>query len=141
MQIHQLPGYIQCIYLVQEGDHLMLLDGASRADVPNITHYIESTLNLPLSALRIIAVTHMHPDHAGAAVKLRELTGARILTCQKTAQWYAGLSGTLMHLTDIILTFWVAGRLGKPRKNIWYSKRLNADIAARDGESVPDFPD
>ncbi|GAL35099.1 Zn-dependent hydrolase [Vibrio maritimus] len=40
MKIHQISGYIQQIYLAEYPDKLLLLDGASRADVGTILRYI-----------------------------------------------------------------------------------------------------
>ena len=141
MKIHHLEGYIQSIYLVEYSHGLLLLDGCSRADVPRLREFIESDLGRPFNDLKIVIVTHMHPDHAGAANKLRKLCGAEIVSADKAHQWYRGWNGFLMHLSDIILTFWVAGRLGKPKKNLWYSASLNPDHALLDGSPVPYFPD
>ncbi|GAL18846.1 Zn-dependent hydrolase [Vibrio maritimus] len=40
MKIHQISGYIQQIYLAEYPEKLLLLDGASRADVGTILRYI-----------------------------------------------------------------------------------------------------
>lgn len=116
MHIHKLKGYIQNIYLVEYAHGLLLLDGCSQADVRRVTEFIEQKLQRPVSDLIALVVTHMHPDHAGGAHKLRELTGCRIFAHPKAARWYTGLGGRLAHIIDIGLALWVAGRLGKPRK-------------------------
>ena len=116
MKLHQLNGYIQTIYLVEYPHGLMLLDGCSRADVSLISSFITDTLKRPVTDLKVIIVTHMHPDHAGAAAALRKITGSKIIAADVDTQWYAGISGRLMHLTDIILAHWVAGRIGKKRR-------------------------
>ena len=90
MNIHTLAGYIQHIYLVEDSKGLLLLDGCSRADVDNVCRYITQTLGRPLSDLKLIVVTHMHPDHAGGAIKLRERTGAQVASHPKAINWYAG---------------------------------------------------
>ena len=79
MKIHSIPGYIQAIYLIEDEAGLMLLDGASRADVDVITAFISQTLKRPLSDLKYVIVTHMHPDHAGADShrRYRAGTGSR----------------------------------------------------------------
>ncbi len=103
MKIHQISGYIQQIYLAEYPDKLLLLDGASRADVGTILRYIRDELNRPVSDLKAIVVTHMHPDHAGAAHRLKALTGAEIVSNEQPKAWYAGIDGVAMHLTDLIL--------------------------------------
>ena len=139
MKMHQLDGYIQKIYLVEYDHGLMLLDGCCRADVSLISEYISETLGRPLSDLKLVVVTHMHPDHAGAAHKLRQISGCKIASGAQTRPWYRGLSGMLMFVTDIILTWWVAGRVGRPRKNILYSPVLKPDVMLKDGDRLVDF--
>ena len=141
MQLHRLQGYIQNIYLVQEDAGLFLLDGCSRADIATVCDYIQQQLGLPLTALKLIMVTHMHPDHAGGAHKLRRLSGARIACHPKARRWYAGLLGRTAHLIDVSLTWWVASRLSKPKRYIWYNPILKPDILLSDEQPVPGFPD
>ena len=141
MQLHQLSGYIQSIYLAVYDDKILLLDGCCKADVKLITRYIEHDLNRPLTHLKTCVVTHMHPDHSGAANLLKQQTGCNIVTSNVTGNWYSGLDGWLMFVTDIILAKWVAGRLGKPRANIWYLPRLKNPIKVNDGGLIPGFED
>lgn len=139
MELHHIKGYIQDTWLVQEDERLLLLDGASRADVKPICRFITEELKLPLANLKTIVVTHMHPDHAGGAHALRQVTGATIATADVPGHWYGGWDGLLMQWTDLILAQWVAGRMKKRRKFIWYSPWLKPDIKLSDGDTVPGF--
>ncbi|MFD2166188.1 MBL fold metallo-hydrolase [Thalassotalea euphylliae] len=139
--LYELDGHIQSIYLVKQADKLLLLDGCCRADVNDLSTFIRSTLGLPLCALSLVVVTHMHPDHAGAAHKLRQLTGAKIASANVSGHWYTGLDGILMHITDIALAGWVAKRKGKPRRYLWYSRKLHPDILLDDNDTLPGFPE
>jgi glyoxylase-like metal-dependent hydrolase (beta-lactamase superfamily II) len=139
MKIHHIKGYVQSIYLVEYPDKLMLLDGCCRADIATVTDFITNELKREVSDLDTIVVTHMHPDHAGGAHKLRRLTGCKIVTAKTDRHWYRGVSGMLMHWTDMILAIWVAGRLGKEKRNLWYSPWLKPDIMLTDGENIPGF--
>ncbi|KFA98799.1 MBL fold metallo-hydrolase [Vibrio sp. ER1A] len=141
MKIHHIKGYIQQIYLVEYPDKLLLLDGASRADVGTILRFITNDLQRQVSDLKVIVVTHMHPDHAGAAHRLKAITGAKIVSAAKERDWYSGIDGFLMHVTDLVLAWYMAKRLGQPRKNLWYKKALNADYQLIDGDTVPLFDD
>jgi glyoxylase-like metal-dependent hydrolase (beta-lactamase superfamily II) len=141
MKLHRIEGYIQQIYLAEYEDKLMLLDGASRADIPPIRHYITEELAMPFCALKVVVVTHMHPDHAGAAHKLRQLTGCKIVSTKKCSQWYSGVSGGLMFATDLLLATWVASRKCKPKRWLGYPPYLRADIKLADGEAIPGFED
>jgi glyoxylase-like metal-dependent hydrolase (beta-lactamase superfamily II) len=139
LKIHQLRGHIQSIYLVEYPQNLLLLDGCCRADISMLEQFITGNLNRPFSDLKLIVVTHMHPDHAGAAQQLRKITGCKIASANMSRQWYAGLSGRFMHLIDIALATWVASRMGKARKNLWYSPHLKADYALTDQDTLPGF--
>ncbi|WP_407333182.1 MBL fold metallo-hydrolase [Enterovibrio sp. 27052020O] len=139
--LHQLDGYIQSIYLAEYEDKLLLLDGCSRADIGVVARFITQTLRRPLSDLKIIVVTHMHPDHAGGAHRLREITGARIVASLTKGQWYQGLDGILMFWSDMLLAKWMAKRKGKPAKRVRYSRKLTADHYVADGEILPVFTD
>ncbi|MEW9797978.1 MBL fold metallo-hydrolase [Alteromonas sp. CYL-A6] len=138
MKLHKIKGYIQFIYLIEQAHGLMLLDGCSRADVDRVCTFINE-LGRDVSELKWIVVTHMHPDHAGGAHALRKRSGAKILAHPKAPLWYRGAMGWLAHVIDIVLTWWVAGRLGKPKKYIWYPRVLKPDHLAEDGGMIPGF--
>ncbi|MDK1290368.1 MBL fold metallo-hydrolase [Pseudoalteromonas umbrosa] len=140
MQIHFIDGYIQQIYLVEYPDKLLLLDGCTRADVDLVCDFISNVLLRSLGDLKLIVVTHMHPDHAGGAHLLKKRTSAKIATAKVDGHWYSGIDGILMHWSDIFLALWVAGRKNKARKNLWYSRKLNADYYLSDNDYLPEFP-
>lgn len=141
MIIHKINGYIQNIFLVEYSHGCMLLDGCSRADVELVTKFVVEELNRPLSDLKVILVTHMHPDHAGGASALKRLSRARIFTLAFEKQWYAGVSGFCAHIIDILLAYWVASRIGRPMKNLWYGWRLSPDGMLEDNQPIPSFED
>lgn len=141
MKLHHIEGHIQTILLAEYPDKLLLLDGCCRSDITILQQFISHTLQKELNDLALIVVTHMHPDHAGAANKLRQLTGCKIAVANVSGQWYSGINGRLMHLTDILLAKWVAKRMNKPLVNIWYSSQLIADYKLDDGEQLPGFTD
>ncbi|MDA0146141.1 MBL fold metallo-hydrolase [Vibrio sp. RW] len=141
MQIHTIKGYIQDMYLVEYPDRLLLLDGACRADIPHLKAFIEDELGREFNDLHTVVVTHMHPDHAGAAHKLRKLTNCNLVAANRDKDWYQGVDGILMHLTDLALARWMANRLGKPKANLWYSRKLKPDYKLSDGDSIPGFDD
>lgn len=141
MKIHVLKGHIQSVYLVEYTDKLLLLDGCCRADIGMLEQFITEELNRTFSDLKLVVVTHMHPDHGGAAHKLRKITGCKIASADMPYQWYRGLSGRFMHLVDIGLAVWVAHRMNKPKKNLWYSPYLSADYLLADQDVLPGFDD
>lgn len=141
MQLTQIQGYIQSIYFAVYDDKIMLLDGCSKADVDLIYSYITTELNRPIEQLKTVIVTHMHPDHSGAANTLKQRYGCKIISANVEGEWYSHIDGWLMFLSDILLMQWVAKRMGKKRKFVWYMPRLQSDYLLKDGDTIPDFED
>ncbi|MGO1282007.1 MAG: MBL fold metallo-hydrolase [Psychrobacter sp.] len=138
-EIVRLNGYIQSTYMAVYPDKIMLLDGACRPDVEMVLDYIKTTLKRPVTDLKVVVVTHMHPDHAGGAHKFRDETGCMIVSADKSDQWYSGIAGRTMHLVDINLAYYVARRQGCSLKNLYYPAYLKADITVSEGDCVPGF--
>jgi len=141
MKLHHLEGHIQTILLAEYPDKILLLDGCCRSDISIIKHFITDTLKRPFTDLTLVMVTHMHPDHAGAANTLRKITGCKLAAANVSGQWYSGIDGKIMHLTDMLLAKWVAKRMDKTHNKMWYSSKLFPDYKLDDGEALPGFPD
>jgi len=141
IKLHCLNGYIQNIYLAEYADKLLLLDGCCRADIAIIENFIVKELKRSMYDLALIVVTHMHPDHAGAANILRKKYACKVAAANVPGQWYSGIDGKLMHLTDMLLTLWVAGRQKKAKKYIYYSSSLTPDYYLVDQTVLPGFED
>ena len=141
MKLHHLEGHIQTILLAEYPEKLLLLDGCCRSDISIIKHFITDTLKRPFTDLTLVMVTHMHPDHAGAANTLRKITGCKLAAANVSGQWYSGIDGKIMHLTDMLLAKWVAKRMDKTHNKMWYSSKLFPDYKLDDGEALPGFPD
>ena len=141
IEIVGIRGYIQTTYLAVYPDKLLLLDSGCYCDVDVILAYITNTLKRPVTQLKTVMVTHMHPDHAGGAELLKQKTGCAIVSAVSYKPWYYGVMGRLNHLNDLALTYYVAHRHGKPATKIWYNPILNPDIEVRDGDRMPHFED
>ncbi len=141
MKLHQLTGYIQSIYLVEYDHGLLLLDGCCRTDVKKVSQFITQELKRPISDLKTVVVTHMHPDHAGGAHQFRKISGCLIVSANKKQHWYHGLNGVLMHWIDVILAMYVGKRVRKGIRNVFYARKLKPDAVLDDGDLIPNFPE
>ncbi|MGL4735622.1 MAG: MBL fold metallo-hydrolase [Enterovibrio sp.] len=139
MKLHLIEGYVQTIYIAEYPDRLLLLDGCSRPDVETIVNFITKDLKRPLTDLKMVIVTHMHPDHSGAATILRKLCGCKVAGSNTPGHWYQGISGYIMYKTDLWLTQWMAKRKKKPKKNMSYPRKIKYDLLLDDGEYLPGF--
>jgi len=80
VKVHKVSGaaYDGNVYLVMD-EHPILVDAGMMAEptLKNIRKYIDPT------KIEMIVLTHCHHDHSGAAPKLMEATGARLLLSAK----------------------------------------------------------
>ena len=78
---------INTLFIAEYEDSLLLLDGASPADIEVIEKFCTETLHRPVSDIKIAIVSHMHPDHSGAAPLLRKKYGTKITAYKNIDQW------------------------------------------------------
>ena len=138
--VHQLEGYIETLYLVVYPDKMMLLDGGCRCDVKDIVDYIQS-LGRKATDLTLIVVTHPHPDHSGAAPVLHHNYGIPVAATPVINDWYNGLNGWLTQKTDIVLTYYVARKKGKPFKHLRFPRKIPITHPLSTGMTLPLFAD
>lgn len=140
-KIHHLKGYIQSLYLVEYPNKLLLLDGGSRGDVKRIEKFITNSLNRNINDLKLIVVTHLHPDHAGAAPHLRKKYNIPIAGHPELDYWYKGFWGFIQHLLDTLFAWYVASKSRDKYKRMWYQRSLKPDFELCDGQHLPGFED
>lgn len=141
IKVHQLNGYLQTIYLAEYEHKLLLLDGGCSCDCQLVVNYIKHNLKRDLAQLKLVLVSHMHPDHAGGAHRLRKLTGCKIASANCNKQWYAGIAGFAQYLIDMALAHWLAKKLNKKYVNLFYNPYLKVDYKLNDGQQLPIFTD
>jgi glyoxylase-like metal-dependent hydrolase (beta-lactamase superfamily II) len=139
--IHPLRGYISTVYLAVYADKILMLDGGSRSDAARIGNYCEKKLNRPVTDIKLCVASHIHPDHAGGAVELRERHGIPVAAHPFIDRWYSGISGSLQHKVDCVMAHVVrvADRVSFQR--IMSRRRVRPDIVLGDGETLPGFGD
>ena len=75
--IHSIPGIRWSrVYLIED-DTLTLVDSGFPWNARRVLHYIRSIGRRPTD-LRLILITHSHPDHASGALAVSRLTEAEI---------------------------------------------------------------
>lgn len=140
-EIHQLQGYIQAIFLVIYPKKMLLLDGLSRPDFWILKQYIENELKRKVTDLRVVVVTHMHPDHAGAVTALRTNFDTAVVASEHADAWYRGFSGVVQHLSDIMMGQFVALRKKTPLQRLLYKRKVSPDFFSKHKMSIPEFSD
>jgi len=89
-RIHKVDGtWVGNAYLLQLDDGLLVVDTGMPGRAGRILECV-GRLGLRPSDVRIIVLTHWHPDHMGSAAELRSLTGAAIAIHELDAPTLAG---------------------------------------------------
>ncbi len=141
MKIHTLKGYINNLFIAEYDHALLLLDGASPADLPVLEKFCIDILKRPVSDIKLAIVTHMHPDHSGAAPLLRKKYGTKIAAYKKIDKWYRGPSGLLQHILDCLMAQIVAARQGTKIHKIFSQRITKPDFPVDAGDTLPGFPE
>jgi glyoxylase-like metal-dependent hydrolase (beta-lactamase superfamily II) len=87
--IYQVGGINGNVYLVEDGEKLILIDTGLPRSHKKIIKYIESIGRKPTD-VSIIVLTHFHIDHVGSAKKMKELTDAKVAVHEFDADIVAG---------------------------------------------------
>jgi len=136
-----LKGYLNNLFIAEYAPGLLLLDGASPADFELIEEFCREKLNRPVSDIKIAVVTHMHPDHSGAAPLLRQKYGTKIAAYKNIDEWYAGFTGWMQHVLDCLMAQILAVRKGVRIRRIFSRRITKPDILLDDGDFLPCFSD
>lgn len=87
--IYQVEGVNCNVYLVEDGDALILIDtGLPRSD-KKIIKAIEELGRKP-NDVSTIVITHFHIDHVGSLKKMKVLTGAKVAVHKADADYVSG---------------------------------------------------
>jgi glyoxylase-like metal-dependent hydrolase (beta-lactamase superfamily II) len=139
MKIHSIDGQIQKIYFAEYSDRVLMLDGGCRSDVEKVELFFRDVLKRPISDLKLIVSTHMHPDHAGAAPILRRKYAVPIAAFNDADKWYNGFGGFFQHLADCSLSWLVVLKTHKPWLRMWYPRFLIPNYRLFEGNVLPFF--
>ena len=87
--IYQVDGVNCRVYLVEDGDKLILIDtGLPRSD-KKILNELQSLGRKPTEVSTIV-FTHHHMDHIGSAAKMKRATGAKTAAHEADSDYIAG---------------------------------------------------
>jgi glyoxylase-like metal-dependent hydrolase (beta-lactamase superfamily II) len=87
--IYQVEGVNCNVYLVEDGEKLILIDTGLPRNDKKIINYIESLGHKP-SDVSTIVITHFHIDHVGSLKKVLETTGSKVAVGEFDAEIVAG---------------------------------------------------
>lgn len=142
MKMHVIQGYIQAIYLIEYSDKLLLFDSGSKADVSKVIEFITLKLHRPITDLKLVAVSHPHPDHIGGAATFQKTWKIPIAMNLESTRWYTGFSGRLNYFIDVLLTYYVGHRLKQNKwVDLFFQGKMKPDHLLNEGSHLPGFGD
>jgi len=139
--VHTITGYINNIFLLEYESGMLLFDTGVLGDTERIVEYCTGTLNRPVTDIKLIVVSHIHPDHAGGAGKLRKKYGIPVAAHQDIDTWYRGIAGSIQHALDCYLVQIVAKRYRDSVKRVFFRKKINPDIILNNNDVLPFYPE
>ena len=101
--VHAVPGVRWSrAYLIVDGDEMALIDSGPPMSARHVFRYVESIGHRP-EELRVVLMTHGHPDHVGAARSIVKRTGALVFAHsgdarvqRRTGRRYLGGAGGVL---------------------------------------------
>ena len=78
--LHMFTGlFFGRVYLIKDNDGLSIIDASIESAPDKIVRQLKAAGHQPSDVKRIL-ITHAHPDHIGGLPKLKQLTGAEVIT-------------------------------------------------------------
>ena len=142
MKIHTIKGYIQTTYIIEYPDKILILDSGCRPDYKKILEFVTIQLARGIKDIKLVALSHAHPDHMGGADLLQTKFQIPIAATRETMQWYRGIKGTITYLIDVLLTYYVSYRLKKSIfVNLFFNPYFKLNFDLNEENFLPFFPD
>ncbi len=139
--VHEIEGYIGKIHIIEYEDRLLMIDSGCINDIRRMENYCETAMQRTLADVKLIILSHLHPDHSGGAVKLRKTYSIPLAAHRDLDKWYAGFGGALQHKVDSYLATVVAFRNKRRLEKILYKRMISPDYPLIDKDVLPFFPD
>lgn len=130
------------MYLIEYPDKLLLFDSGCKADVDKVEKFVTQTLHRPITDLKLVVVSHPHPDHLGGAATFQKKWNIPIATNLETTRWYTGFHGRVNYLVDVLLTYYVGHRLKQSKRvDLFFQATIKPEHLISEGSRLPGFED
>ncbi len=133
--VHQLRLFGARVTVISTGDETVLADAGPRGSAGAIMDGL-SALDIAADQLRLVALTHHHPDHSGGLAGVVEATGARVAVHQLDAGIINGKEELPSPWPNPLLA-----AVTRPFLSPVYGIRVDVDHELQDGDLLPGQPD
>ena len=131
-QLRALGSRVTALF---DGDAVVLVDAGGRGSLPLIARGVER-LGASIEQVRLIVLTHYHPDHAGGLAGLVDATGARLAVHRSEVGF---INGDLP--PPNALRWRLLGWPVRPLLPLLYDRPVRVDCLLEDGDTLPFRPD
>ena len=140
-EIHQISGRIGKITIIEYIDKLLIIDTGSKKDYKLIEEFISDDLNRSMDDIKLIVLSHVHPDHSAGTFALRKKYNRVIAGHPDLDKWYSGFYGRAQQTADVIFSHISAAQAGVPARRFWFKRKIKPDYILKDGDVLPFFED
>ncbi len=129
--VHQIRTVASRVTVIASGDGLVLVDAGLRGSLRAIAAGL-NTLGMSLDQVRLVVLTHYHPDHFGGLGKLVEATSAKVAVHRQEAGIVTGVEPVPSPYRGPLLATITRPFLGK-----LYGAPVEVDYQLEDGDLLP----
>ena len=129
--VHQIRAIGARVTVLTDGQSTVLVDTGAKGSLGPIADGLGS-LDLGLDQVRLIVLTHHHPDHSGSLYRLAGATSAKVAVHREDAGIVTGEESVPSPYRNKL----VAG-ITRPLMGALYGRPIEVDLLLEDGESLP----
>lgn len=137
--IHQVSGRIGYITVIEYKTKILLIDTGSKKDYRFLEHFILHELKRKMTDIKLVVVSHVHPDHSGGTHALKKKHGRIVAGHPDLDRWYSGFGGRMQQVADVVFAHITAMKTGAPVRRFWFKRKVRPDYLLKDGEPLPFF--
>ncbi len=128
--VYQLRARAAQVTALIGDDGIVLVDSGGRGSLPLIASGL-AKLGAALDQVRLVVLTHSHPDHSGGLARLVEATSARVAVHRMEAPIVSGTERVPSPFRNALLA-----RLTRPILPLLYGKSVQVDQSLQDGATL-----
>jgi len=126
--IHQVDGVVGNSYIIIDGNGITIVDTGMPKSHKKILNYIDSIGHRPEDVKQIV-LTHAHIDHVGSALKLKQVTKAKVMIHEDDAPYVTGEKEFQVN----------GGFLMKMFSSFMKFETFSPDIMLKENDKIGDF--
>ena len=132
--VYQLRAIGARVTVLFGDDGIVLVDAGGRGSLGLISAGLKA-LGSSLEEVRLVVITHYHPDHAGGLARLVEATSAKVAVHHQEAGFINGKEPyPSPHRSSVVAA------ITRPLMPLLYGNPVPVDYLLKEGDSLPTAP-